>query len=103
MTELIKKIELVNSTGMYQFPFLPSFNAECIINENITYKEFFNHKESQYAKEYNGKKHKYTEKEKQSIWLCILDQRLRYRAIKLVIEGKFIAFNPALRSLGVKN
>lgn len=95
-----KEINKANSIGMWTFPFEAGQVAESIINDKITFEEFKTFEGAQYAEEYLGKRYKYSDIEIKSFWKVIEAQRIYFKAAMLVYNGKFIAINPALKSLG---
>ena len=96
-------IETVNRTGQYSFPFKPnSISAKAVIDEATTKFEFVNHLDMQFAAEYNGKRYKYTEEDKESHWRVILAQRVQYKAALMVARGEIIGINNAIKLLESK-
>ena len=91
-------IEIVNKTGQYSFPFKPnSISAKAVIDETTTFFEFAGNLNTQYAAEYNGKRYKYTDADKESCWRVILAQRVQYKAALMVARGEIIGINNAIK------
>jgi hypothetical protein len=92
-------IQKCNATGQYYFPFIPSHKADCVRDFSITFSEFVRNKENHFSKEFEGVRYKYTPKELKECWEMILIQRLRLRAIIMIVENKFIGINQAIRHI----
>ena len=93
-------IEIVNATGQYSFPFKPnSISAKAVIDETTSFFEFAGNINTQYAAEYNGKRYKYTDADKESCWRVILAQRVQYKAALMVARGEIIGINNAIKLL----
>jgi hypothetical protein len=76
-------------------PFKPGTIRACIANASSIKSDFLN--DSACWASITG--HVYTEKEMDSLWSMIEEQKKRVQAFFLVHIGKFTAFNPAYASL----
>lgn len=89
-------------TGQYQFPFIKgSFMGNAVMDETVTFQDYISIEENWFAQSYLGQKHKYTSKQMESNWNCILIQRKTLLAAFMVADGKIIGINQGLRMFNI--
>ena len=100
---IIQDIMQIEEQGFWFFPAIfGSLLADFILDDTLTKQDYESNPENWLAQEYNGTRYRYTQKEMDSGYNFILCQRIQLAAARLVLNGKYIAINPALRSLGVQ-
>jgi hypothetical protein len=98
----IEQIQKAEATGQYQFPFINDSAAGIAVrDENISFDQFCKTPENWFAQEYMGKRHKFSLEEMKGFWLCIEVQRKAFKAISMVVSGKYKGINQGLRELGI--
>jgi hypothetical protein len=92
-----EQIIAAEKTGQYQFPFLDGDLANSVRNSELTFEQYISNEENWFSE----KGYKYTLKEMQSAWSCVLVQRLKLEAALMVVNGKFKGINQGKRLLGI--
>ena len=93
------RIKQAEATGQYQFPFTEGFCKKAITDDDVSFQDFIDFDENWLAQIYLGQRYRYTFSEMEGIWGMILVQRTKLKAILMVVDGKCIGINQALRKL----
>ncbi len=67
---------------MYNYTNFGGFMRDCILDNTKTIKDFKGNPEMWLAMEHEGKRHKYSEKEMDRLWECILEERKRVDRVR---------------------
>lgn len=85
--------------GCYNTPFKKDSQSDIFMRDNSkTFNDYISIEENWFSET----SYKYTLTEMQNYFKVIEQQRIWFKAALLVVEGKFISINPALRHLGIK-
>jgi ribosomal protein L37AE/L43A len=96
--EFEQMIKNAESTGQYQFPTVPPLSHQkAIVNESITFKEFYENDDCWRVEVAPGRFAIFDENEMIQKWNFIQIQRVHFKCALMVFEGKFKGINEALR------